>query len=448
MGQRLVNIDRQTPMLLAPDLRDWVKGDDLAHFIIEALEAVDLSLAVLNVKGTGSEQYPPGMMLGLLIYCYAQGIFSSRQIERATYQHVSVRYLSADTHPDHDTIAKFRRENGALLRSAFVQVLRLAKASGLLRVGTIAIDGTKIKASAAKAKTMKLSEIEKELGELNARVVELIDRAYQADEDAGENSGELPPELAQAQARRERLLKAREELQRQSQQLHQERERQRAREQERGVPRRAQVASVPPEPKAGSRINLSDAQSTLTPTAQHGFIQGYNAQVALSVPEGSGGVSLIVAAEVVRDTNDILQLEPMSEAAIENLQEAPARVLADTGYDNMRHILSLEGRHGLQVLCPPARNARAKAGHVSRYRWDRQRHAARKAMRERLKQPFEQTLYRRRSTSVEPAIGILKNAIGFNRFQMRGLEKAGAEWTLASLAFNCRRLAAAKAKWN
>jgi transposase/IS5 family transposase len=448
MGLRLVNIDRQTPMLLPPDLRDWVQGDDLAHFIIDALEAVDLSLAALNVRGTGSEQYPPGMMLGLLIYCYAQGIFSSRQIERATRQHVSVRYLSGDTHPDHDTIAKFRRENGELLRSAFVQVLRLAKASGLLQVGAIAIDGTKLKGSAAKSKTMRLSEIEREIRAINVEVGQLLKRAEAADQSASEADGELPAELAEAQTRHERLVAAKAELERQARELHEERERQRAREAARGVPRRAQVKSVAAQPQPGAQINPSDPESGLMPTAQQGYIQGYNAQVAVSVPEPSGSVGLIVAAEVVREANDMLQLEPMSEAAIENLQEAPSRVLADTGYDNTRQILGLEERHGLQVLCPPARNARLKAGHVSRYRWDRQRYQARQNMRHRLQEPEAKALYKRRGTSVEPAIGIVKNAIGFNRFRLRGLEKVGIEWTLVSLAFNCRRLAAAKPQWN
>jgi transposase len=174
MGVRFVNIDRRTPMLLPPDIRDWVQGDDLVHYIIDALEAIDLGSAALNVRGTGSEQYPPGMMLGLLIYCYAQGLFSSRQIERATYRDLSVRYLSGDTHPDHDTIAKFRRDNGELLRSAFVQVLRLAKASGLLKVGAIAIDGTKLKAAAAKSKSMRLREIQAELETLTAQVGQLL----------------------------------------------------------------------------------------------------------------------------------------------------------------------------------------------------------------------------------------------------------------------------------
>jgi len=452
MGPRLVNIDRQTPMLMPPDMREWVEEDDLAHFIVDAVEVIDLSAATLNVRGSGSEQYPPGMMLGVLIYCYARGIFSSREIERATRQQVSVRYLAGDTHPDHDTIAKFRRENGALLRSVFVEVLRLAKASGLLRLGAIAIDGTKLKAAAAKSRSMRLRQIEEELEKITARVEGLLKRAEAADENSLDNGGELPGELAEAKARRDRLLKAKAELEHETRELHQERERQRASEESRGVPKRARVRSLPAEPRPESQINPTDPQSVLLPTAQHIFLQGYNAQMALSVPGegacGGPGVSLIVAAEVVRQANDILQLEPISEAAIENLAEPPASVLVDTGYDNTRQILSLEERHGLRVLCPPAKSARAKPGHVSRYRWDRQRHEARQAMRKRFEDPVERALYKRRATSVEPAFGIVKNAMGFDRFRLRGLEKAGIEWTLVSLAFNCRRLAAAKAKWN
>lgn len=144
MSARLVNVDRNTPMLLPPDLREWVRDDDLVHFVIDALSVLDVSSARLNERGTGNEQYPPSVMLGLPIYCYAQGSFSSRQIERATYQNISVRYLAGNTHPDHDTVAKFRRENAALIRSAFVHLLRLAQASGLLCLGAIALDGTKI----------------------------------------------------------------------------------------------------------------------------------------------------------------------------------------------------------------------------------------------------------------------------------------------------------------
>lgn len=443
MSARLVNIDRDTPLLLPPDLRDWVERDDLAHFLIDALEVLDLSGAVLNVRGSGSEQYPPGMMLVVLIYCYAQGIFSSRQIERATYQHVSVRYLAGDTHPDHDTVAKFRRENEGLLKGVFVQLLRLAKASGLLQLGAIAIDGTKLKAAAGKRHTKSHGQIEEELKELNAQVSQLLEKAAAADQSAAP-AQELPGELAEAQARRARLRWAKAELERQAQEHHEGREQVRAAEAARGVPPRGQVKAVASGPRSSDRINPSDPQSVLLPSPQkNGFIQGYNAQLALSVGGAGSGVSLIVAAEVVRETNDLRQLEPMSQAAVENLQAIPRTVLVDTGYDNTRQILEVEARYGLRVLCPPARSARAQEGHVSRYRWDRQRHQARQAMRARFQHPETQALYARRQTSIEPAIGIVKNAMGFSRFRLRGLQKVRLEWTLVSLAFNCRRLAAA-----
>ena len=448
MGTRFVNVDRQTPLLMPPDLRDWVRRDDLAHFIIEALEVTDLSSAALNVRGTGSLQYPPAMMLGVMIYCYARGVFSSRQIEDATYRDVSVRYLAADTHPDHDTIAKFRRENGQLLKSVFVQVLGLAKRSGVMRLGTIAIDGTKLKANAAKSKTKKLAELEEELKALNEEVTRMLKAAEEADQSSGQSGVDLPKELADAQVRQARLLKAKAEMELQAQQLHQEREKQRKLEQERGVPAEARVGAVSPAPKPTARINLTDPQSALMPTRQQGFIQGYNAQIAMTVPESPGEIGLIVAAEVVSEVNDMLQLEPMAEKAIENLGQAPQRMLVDTGYDNTRQILGLKERHGLEVFCPPARNAKAKPGHVSRSRWDRQRKEARREMRERLELPENRAIYNRRSTSVEPGFGIVKNAMGFSRFRLRGLNKASTEWTLVALAFNCRRLAAANIQWN
>src|SRR5437660_1813776 len=141
MAERLVNVDRQTPMLLPPDLREWVAENELAHLVLEAVELCDLSGARLNVRGSGSEQYPPTMMLALLIYCYATGLFSSRRIERATFDSVTVRYLCANHHPDHDTIASFRRSNGELFRRSFAQVLLLAREAGVLRLGVVSIDG-------------------------------------------------------------------------------------------------------------------------------------------------------------------------------------------------------------------------------------------------------------------------------------------------------------------
>lgn len=433
MSSRLVNVDRSTPMLLPVDMREWVRADDLVHFLVDALPLLDLKPAKLNERGTGSEQYPPGMMLGLLIYCYANGVFSSRQIERATHQNLSVRYLAADTHPDHDTIAKFRRENGALLRSAFVQLLQLARASGLLKLGVLALDGTKLGANATKRKTLTHAEVVAELSRLEVRVKELLAAAETADEQSQDDST-LPAELADAQERRTRLQAAKAELERQARERYAEREVQRQERPPGDKPR-----WISPTPRAGDTINPTDPDSTMTPTANQRYIQGYNAQIAMSAE----GLGLIVAADVVRDTNDSQQLQPMLTQAVANTGVQPEQLLVDTGYQNIRQIIAVEETLKTQVLCPPAANARAGQGQAARSQWGRRRKAKRMELQERLQSHSGRMRYSLRQITVEPAIGIIKSALGFVRFRLRGLQQVKNEWQLVTLAFNCRRLAKA-----
>ena len=420
-------------MLLPPDLRDWVQQDDLVHFLVDALPLLDVSVARVNLRGTGSEQYPPAMMLGLLTYCYANGQFSSRQIERATYQHLSVRYLAANTHPDHDTIAKFRRENGALLRSVFVQLLQLARQAGLLKLGVLALDGTKLEASATKRKTLTAAQVEAELQQLDQRVTELLQQAETADQ-RGEAGEVLPAELADAQQRRARLQQAKAELERQAQQRHAQREAQAQERPPGDKPRR-----VEPTPRPTDTINPTDPDSTLTPTARQRYLQGYNAQLVVSTE----GLGLIVAADVVRDTNDSQQLQPLLTQAVANTGVRPAQLLVDTGYENIRQIIAVEEQLGTQVLCPPAASAQAGRGRPAQSHWARQRQAKRRELRARLQTPAGRAGYALRRITVEPAIGIIKSALGFVRFQLRGLQQVKNEWHLVSLAFNCRRLAGA-----
>src|SRR6202522_1613201 len=428
MSTRFVNVDRETPMLLPADLREWVQRDDLVHFIVDALAVLDVSNANVNRRGTGSEQYPPGMMLGLLIYCYAQGLFSSRQIERATYQNLSVRYLAANTHPDHDTIAKFRRENAPLIRSAFVQLLRLAQATGLLRLGAIALDGTKIGAATTRRQNLTYAELQEQIGQLDARVANLLAEAEAADQ--GTESGTvLPEELAKVQQRRARLLAAKAQLEAQSLARHQQRETDREQ-----APPGNKRSPLPPEPKAQDRINLTDADSTLTRT-RRGFIQGYNAQLAVSVDSG-----LIVAAEVVRDASDRRQLQPMVDQVIAQVG-VPTHVLADTGYENSPQMQAIEAAHPTIILCPPARSSQANPTGNFKRRWREQSKAFREQLRQRLATPAGRALYALRKITVEPAIGILKSALGFRNFKLRGLAKVRTEWLLLSLGLNCRRLA-------
>jgi transposase len=431
MSARLVNVDRNTPMLLPPDLREWVRDDDLVHFIIDALSVLDMSSARLNERGTGDEQYPPTMMLGLLIYCYAQGIFSSRQIERATYQNVPVRYLTANTHPDHDTIAKFRRENAVLIRSVFVQLLRLAEASGLLRLGVVALDGTKIAAAAAKRRNATYVQLQAEIAKLTAQVDSLLEKAEAADK-SGSQAEQLPTELAKVQERRARLLAAKAELEEQARERHRQREQQRQE-----APAGCKRARLKPQPRKEDCLNLTDPQSVLART-RNGFIQGYNGQWAMSVESG-----LIVAADVVRDGNDRQQLQPMVKKAIANVG-APTHVLVDTDYENVSQIIDLEASTGVTVLCPPRRTDDAKSPKKQK-RWRRTSKAFREQMRQRLLTAAGKTMYRLRQSTVEPGFGIIKSALGFRTFRLRGLEKVRTEWSLMSLAFNCRRLALRRA---
>jgi transposase len=424
---RFVNVDRQTPMLLPPDLRDWVQTDDLVHFIVDALAVLDLSSARLNPRGTGDRQYPPGMMLGLLIYCYARGAFSSRQIERETYQNLSVRYLSGDTHPDHDTIAKFRRENAPLIRSAFVQLLRLAQETGLLKLGAIALDGTKMGAAASKRRNLTYEQLQAQIGQLEERVNGLLEQAETADQ--APNDGEEPPApLADAKERRARLLAAKAQLEEQALKRRQQWEQDRQQ-----LPPGCRRGPLPAQPKAEERINLTDKDSTLQ-RARAGYIQGYNAQWAMSVESG-----LIVGADVVVDGNDRRQLKPMIEQVIQNAGR-PADVLVDTAYENIAPMSALEAQ-GIRVLCPPQPSGNAKKdGAEDKSPWRRASKAYRQQMRQRLEEPAGKALYRLRKITIEPGFGIVKSVLGFAGFSLRGLEKVKNEWQLMSLAFNCRRM--------
>jgi transposase len=435
MSARFVNIDRETPMLLPPDLREWVRGDDLAHFILEAVEGLDTGMAAINERGSGSEQFPPAMMMGLLLYCYAQGIFSSRRIEAATHWHISVRYLAGNTHPDHDTIATFRRVNKELVRGSFVRVLELARELGLLRVGTVAVDGTKLWANASKEATLTQSQLQEQIGLIEREVDELLQKAEAADGQEGDDGSALPRELADRAERRARLEAARLALQQKAEQRAQAAAQERARAQREGCER---PRPMPARVRPNDTVNTTDMQSALQPRAREGFIQGYNAQAAVCVDSG-----LMLAAHVVTDTGDRRQLAP-TVAAIPAGLGSPEAIIADTGYDNAAHILEIERTTGASVYCalqPPNR----PLGRMGAWRKSQRRSAPqrlRQRMAARLQTEEAQRLYALRKTSIEPVFGMIKSVLGFRRFGLRGLEKVNIEWNLLAAAFNCRRLAA------
>ena len=212
MSTRFVNIDRQSPMLLPTDMREWVPDDDLAHFMLEAVETVPHSKFRFHDRGTGSEQYPPRMMLAMLIYCYANGVFGSRRIERATYRDLGVRFVAGNTHPDHDTICKFRRENSEAVGAAFLEVLKLAHELEFLKVGTISVDGSKIKANASKYRALSYERACELEQQLELEISELMRKAEEADSTVIEDGQRIPEELAHREALRAKVSEARRKL--------------------------------------------------------------------------------------------------------------------------------------------------------------------------------------------------------------------------------------------
>lgn len=418
MAERLVNVDRQTPMLLAPDLREWVADNELAHLILEAVESCDMRAARLNTRGSGSEQYPPTMMLALLIYAYAMGVFSSRRIERATYESVAVRYLCANHHPDHDTIARFRRENQRLFQSCFAQVLLLAREMGVLRVGAVSVDGTRMAGAGSKRAVRRLEEIERELERLGG---ELLQKAEAADAEDKDGEGtQLPEELCDGEERRKKLLAAKATI----------------------LARRqaAREAGRQDQPGSGcrsERASVSEPESRYLGRKGGQPVQGYNAQAVIDAGESG----LIVGAHLSDAPNDSHALASSLEALPPQAGRVSA-VLVDKGYDDTEHIAQVEREHSLLVLCPPQRRPNTKAHNPKRRgrrRWIWQR---RRLMEQRFLSPGWRALYRRRQPSAEGVFARIKNHLGFRRFQVWGKSAATSEWMLVCLAHNCRMLAA------
>jgi transposase len=432
MAERLVNVDRETPMLLPVDLRQWVPEDDLVHFVINAVETMNLSALAVNQRGSGSKQYPPRMMLALVIYCYANGLFGSRRIERATYRDVAVRYLTGDTHPDHDTICAFRRENGEAVKQAFVEVLRLAREMGLLKVGTVSVDGTHIKANASKHKSVRYDRAGELEQQLRKDIEELLAQADKSDAEATVDEQRLPQEIARREALLEKMLWAREELEKRakSKDVGQEEE---------DKPQGPNAGGASPgQPKDSQQINFTDADSALMRKSKRdSYEQAYNAQAVVDA-EGS---QLILATDVIRTPSDANQLEAALESVVESVGPVQ-RMLADGGYVNADAIERAQQKVDLYVAITAADNNYRRYD----YRPPKKQPAKRVvdprlvAMRDKLATEEGKRIYGRRASSVEPVFGIIKSAMGLRQFLLRGMAKVRIEWDLACLAYNMRRL--------
>jgi len=456
MAAQIRPVHRDMPMLLPPDLRDWVPEDDIVHFVIEAVEQMPSTpnSFAINLRGTGSKQYSPRMMLALLVYCYANGIFSSRRIERATYRDIGVRYLTGDTHPDHDTICEFRRRNQQAFAAAFLHVLKLAREMGVLKVGTVSVDGTHLDANASKSKNVRYDravELEKQL---RLDIDDLLRKAEAADADETADGQSLPEEIS----RRERLLekmreaqanlKARAEAKAAAEREAYERKIAQDEARQPAEPRRGPKPQ-PPEnqgPEPTDQANLTDDDSRLMRKNRRAeYRQAYNAQAVVD----ADGSQLILAEHVTNCANDANQLEPAVQGVDPTVGE-PSAVLADCGYVNGDALERLK-RAGYDLYVPVT----SEYGNSER-RYDFRPPSEKKpravtdprlvAMRTKMESKESRRRYAKRKQTVEPVFGIIKSVMGFRNFRLRGLARVSLEWTLTTLAYNVKRLYALRSQ--
>jgi len=443
MATRFVPIDRDTPLLLPPNLRDWVPADHLVHFVLDAVEALDLRQVKVNLRGTGSEQYPPHMLLGLLIYSYATGTFGSRRIEQSTYDSVPVRVLTADTHPDHDTLCTFRRENRALLTESFVKVLQLAQQLKVLKLGqlTVAADGTKVLANASKHSAVSYQRAGEMIQQLELEVNQLLAKAEQADATPLQDGLSIPEEITRRQERKAALAQARVEIEARAQarwaaQQTEGSAKKEGPEKSGGQPPQAPTS----KPGPGDQYNFTDPESRIMKAGNgNHFEQSYNAQAVVEVES-----RLVVGQRVSQAANDKQELVP-TVAAIPTQVGPVAAVLVDSGFFSEAAVTRVESATDGPVVYA----AVEKRGHHRSVADLEKRpeptapqaHAILKeVMGQRLKTRAGQALYKLRQQTVEPVFGIIKSGLGFRQFGLRGREKVSLEWTLVCLAYNLKRL--------
>ena len=447
------NLDQR--LLLPLDMREWLPEGHLALFILDVVSELDLSdiTAEYVAKDTrGRAGFHPMMMTALLLYAYCTGKRSSRKIEKATYEEVPYRVLSGDQHPDHDSIADFRKRHIKALGDLFGQVLLLCKKAGLVKLGHVSVDGTKIRANASKHKAMSYERMTQAEQQLQQEVERILQEAEQADREEDEAYGkgrrgdELPKELRRREDRLAKIRAAKAELEAEARaraeaeaQRAKEKQQERERiEKETGKKVGGRKPAPPPDPEKATpepkaQRNFTDGQSRIMPDGSNkgSYVQAYNGQIVVD-----GYVQVIVAPAVTQDPVDRSQLVPMLGLAKENLLgETPEKASADSGYFS-REAVNDPRLEGIELYVPPGRQSHGSQPSPSRPDLD----SAAEKMRDKLRTPEGKDVYRMRKAIVEPVFGQLKQAMNFRSFSLRGLHNAAAEFDLVCTAHNLLKL--------
>jgi len=440
--------DRNTVFLLPPSVDEWLPEDHLARFVVDIVDQLDLSAMTGQYRGSGKAAYHPSTLLALLIYGYATGVYSSRRIESASYDSLAFRYIAANTHPDHDTLCTFRKRFLKEIEGLFVEVLGIAKEMKLLKLGTVALDGTKVHANASRHSALSYGHAEKLEAQLQAEVKELLARAEAADAEPLPEGLNIPEELARREVRLDAIRDAKAEIEARAAERFEREQAEykakvKAREDKHKRTGKKPRGKPPAPPTAGPRtkdqVNLTDPDSRIMPAPGGGFEQSYNAQAAVDTD-----TMLVVATGLTQAANDKQQLEPMLEVLGELPEDlgAVTQMLADAGYFSETNVTAC-----LDAAIEPLLAAGRESHHVP---WQErlgeppplaEPNDAVADMKHRLKTRAGRADYGLRKQTVEPVFGIIKSVMGFRQFLLRGFEAVTGEWSLVTMAWNIRRMA-------
>jgi transposase len=447
MIPKFIPTNRDQQYLFPPSIQDWLPEEHLARFVVDIVSQLNLQPLSEAYAGKGFKAYHPEVLLSLLFYGYATGVFSSRKIEKATYDSVAFRFISANTHPDHDTIATFRKRFLKQLKPLFVQILMLAREMGLLKIGKVSLDGTKVKANASKHHALSWEYACKLEKQLQAEVEELIRLAEKADSEKVPEGMDIPKELCRRQDRLKIIAEAKVKIEERAaerytreQKEHEEKlaARQKKAEATGKKPRGAEPKPPEPGPKKKDQVNLTDEESRIMPSSDKGFVQAYNAQAAVEV-----NTMIIVESHISQAPNDKQEMVS-SLASLTVLPEKLGKVgtmLADAGYYSKDNVASCE-KSGIDAFIPPNRE---KHNQPLTARFSDPEPLPENAdpiekMRHKLKTVEGRQTYAQRKSTIEPVFGIIKHVLGFRQFFLRGLEAVSGEWTLVSIAWNIKRM--------
>ena len=447
MQPKFVEVDRETLYLLPPSVQDWLPTGHLARFVVEIIEQLDLRSLKASYAGRGSQPYNPEMLVALLFYGYATGVFSSRKLERNTYDSVAFRFIAANSHPDHDTIATFRRRFLPQLNKLFAQILLIAHQMDILKLGSVSLDGSKVKANASKHKALSFDHACKLETQIKAEVAELLKKAEAADKADIPDGMNIPEELERRETRLAAIAAAKAEIERRAAERHAREQaayekklaERASKEQATGKKARGKEPKPPkPGPTAKDQVNLTDEESRIMPTSGGGFEQTYNVQAGVDAAS-----KLIITAHVTQQPNDKQELVPTLEklAALPKELGTATELIADSGYFSEANVTASEEKNITPYIALDRQQHNQPL-------WERFKEPpplpedadSVTKMKHRLQTSEGKKVYAQRKVTSEPVFGIIKAVMGFRSFLLRGFDAVKGEWNLVCMAYNIKKL--------